>query len=97
MTSLASANAAVSGGGSLTLVGENFGAVDLTPTVSLTTADVCGCTAWTTTTIVRCAYGGSAVRTTTVTVSAVAGTLTGRFSFDGAMRRATLRRVAHAK
>ena len=98
---MASANAAVSGGSSLTQMGVNFGAVDPSPTASLTTADVCGTASWTTTTLVSLlcapqAYGGSAVATT-LTIGAVAGTLTGRFSFDGAMRRAALRRLALAK
>ncbi len=95
LTSLDSANAAMSGGGgSLTLMGVNFGAVDLTLSTSLTTADVCGCTSWIATTTLVCApqaYGGSAVRTAVI-VSAKTGTLTGQFSFDGAMR-CTNRRI----
>ena len=58
----------------------------MTPTASLAAADVCGSAAWTSATMVLCApaaYGGSAVRTA-VSVSAVVGTLTGQFSFDGA-------------
>ncbi len=93
VTRLASANAAQSGGGSLTIRGLNLGAVNPSPTVSLTAADVCGSSAWTSATTLACApeaYGGSLV-TTTLTVSAVAGTVTGRFSFDGAMRRAAPR------
>ena len=62
----------------------------MTPTASLAAADVCGSAAWTSATMVLCApaaYGGSAVRTA-VSVSAVVGTLTGQFSFDGAHRAA---------
>ena len=93
------ANAAPSGGGTVTIGGLSFGAVGATATASLTAADVCGSSAWTSATTVACApqaYGGSAV-VTTITISAVLGTLAGRFSFDGAMRRATLRRLARAK
>jgi hypothetical protein len=58
----------------------------VTPTSSLATADVCGSAAWTSVTTVLCApaaYRGSDVRTA-MSVSAVAGTLMGQFSFDGA-------------
>ena len=79
-------NAGVTAGGSVTISGLHFGGLVVTPTASLAAADVCGSAAWTSATMVLCApaaYGGSAVRTA-VSVSAVVGTLTGQFSFDGA-------------
>ena len=87
--STVSANAAPSGGGSVTISGLSLGVVGPTVTASLTAADVCGSSAWTSATTVAFgmqAYGGTAVRTA-VSVSGVAGTLTGQLSFDGAMRR----------
>ncbi len=90
MSGPAPANAAPSGGGTVTIGGLSFGAVGPTATASLTAADVCGSSAWTSATTVACAlqaYGGTAVRTA-VSVSGVAGTATGQLSFDGALRRA---------
>ena len=84
----APANAAPSGSGTVTISGLSFGVVDPTPTAALTAADACGSMAWTSATTVACAppaYGGTAVRTA-MSVSGVAGTLTGQLSFDGAMR-----------
>jgi hypothetical protein len=85
--STVSANAAPSGSGTVTVSGLSFGVVGRTATASLTVADVCGSSAWTSATTVACApqaYGGTAVRTT-VSVSAVAGTVRVHFSFDGAL------------
>jgi hypothetical protein len=85
----APANAAPSGGGTVTIGGLSFGAAGPTATASLTAADVCGSSAWTSATTVACAaqaYGGTAVRTA-VSVSGVTGTATGQLSFDGALRR----------
>ncbi len=87
--STAVANAAPSGGGTVTIGGLSFGLVGPTATASLSAADVCGSSAWTSATTVACtlqAYGGTAVRTA-VSVSGMAGTVTGQLSFDGAMRR----------
>ena len=77
-------NVGATGGGTITIGGLGFGGLVVTPSASLGVADMCGSTAWTSTTTVACgpaAYGGSAVRTA-VSVSAVAGTLMGLFSFD---------------
>ena len=77
-------NVGATGGATITIGGLGFGGLVVTPSASLGVADMCGSTAWTSTTTVACgpaAYVGSAVRTA-VSVSAVAGTLTGQFSFD---------------
>ena len=91
VSSDAPANAAPSGGGgTVTIGGLSFGAAGPTATASLTAADVCGSSAWTSATTVACApqaYGGTAVVRTALSVGAVAGTLTGQLSFDGSMRR----------
>ncbi len=87
--SATSANAALSGGGgTVTISGLSFGGAGPTATASLTASEACGSSAWTSATTVACApqaYGGSAAVRTAVSVSAVAGTLTGPFSFDGAL------------
>ena len=86
--STTSANGAPSGGGTVTISGLSFGAAGPTATASLTASEACGSSAWTSATTVACApqaYGGSAAVRTAVSVSAVAGTLTGQFSFDGAL------------
>jgi hypothetical protein len=96
--STATANAVSSGTGTFTISGLNFGASSPTATASLTTVDVCGSTAWTSATTVACApraYGGSRVRTT-VSVSALVGTLTGRFSFDNAVASDMRRNSPHS-
>ena len=70
----------------VTIGGLSFGTTGATETASLTASEGCGSTAWTSTTTVACgslAYGGFAVVRTAVSVSAVAGTVTGQFSFDG--------------
>ena len=62
-----------------------------TPTASLTASDACGSGAWTSATTVGCvaqAYDGTAVLRTLVSVSAVAGTVMGQFTFDGTSARA---------
>jgi hypothetical protein len=81
------ANALSSGSGTVTISGMSFGTSSPTATASLATAHACGSTAWTSATTVACApqaYSWTAVRTT-VSVSAMVGTLTGRFSFDNAV------------
>jgi len=78
-------NVGATGGGTITIGGLGFGGLVVTPSATLGVADMCGSTAWTSSTTVTCgpaAYGGSIVRTA-VSVSAVVGTLTGLFSFDG--------------
>ena len=78
-------NVGATGGGTITIGGLGFGGLVVTPSASLGVADMCGSTTWTSTTTVACGpavSGGSAVRTA-VSVSAVVGTLTGLFSFDG--------------
>ncbi len=78
-------NVGATGGGTITISGLGFGGLVVTPSASLAVADMCGSATWTSATTVACgpaAYGGSAVRTA-VSVSAVAGTLIGQFSFDG--------------
>jgi hypothetical protein len=90
---MAVANAAPSGGRTVTIGGLSFGLVGPTATASLSTADVCGSSAWTSATTVSCApqvYGGLATVRTAVSVSGVAGTLMGQFSFDGAPHYAVL-------
>jgi hypothetical protein len=94
-------NVGATGGGTITISGLGFGGLVVTPSASLGdalgVADMCGSATWTSATTVACgpaAYGGSAVRTA-VSVSAVVGTLTGLFSFDGsplAARRSPLAR-----
>ena len=77
-------NVGATGGGTITIGGLGFGGLVVTPSASLGVGDMCGSAAWTSATTVACgpaAYAGSAVRTA-VSVSEVAGTLTGLFSFD---------------
>ena len=79
------ANAAPSGGGTVTISGLSFGSSAFTLTASLGAEDACGSTAWTSATTAACApsvYSGSSVRVA-VSVNAVVGTLTAQFSFDG--------------
>ena len=92
-TSSTSANGAPSGGGAVTISGLSFGTAGPTATASLTTADACGSSAWTSATTVACApqaYGGSGEARAAVSVSGVVGTLTGQFSFDGALQSTAL-------
>ncbi len=96
--STAAANAVSSGRGTATISGLTFGTSSPTATASLATADMCGSTAWTSATTVACApqaYSGTAVRTT-VSVSALVGTLTGRFSFDVAVASHMRRNCPHS-
>ena len=99
--SASSANAVLSGGGgTVTISGLSFGAAGPTATASLTASEACGSSAWTSATTVACApqaYGGSAAVRTAVSVSAVAGTLTGQFSFDGALHCCPLQHWFGAK
>jgi hypothetical protein len=85
--STGAANAVPSGSGTVTISGLSFVTADPTATASLAAADVCCSSAWTSATSVACApqaYGGSTAVRTAVSVGAIAGTLTGQFSFDGA-------------
>ena len=85
-------NVGVTGSGIVTISGLGFGGLVVTPSASLAVAELCGSTAWTSTTTVACApqaYGSSTVRTA-MSVSAVVGTLTGQLSFDGALRSGPL-------
>ena len=84
--STASANVVPSGGGMVTIGGLSFGTVDQLVTASLVVSEACGSSSWTSVTTVACgslAYGGFMVVRTVVSVSAVANTVTGQFSFDG--------------
>jgi hypothetical protein len=84
--STVSANAAQSGGGTVTISGLSFGTDGRTPTATLDVSEPCGSTSWTSTTTVACtpqAYGGTAVLRIAISLSAVVGTVLGQFSFDG--------------
>ena len=86
VVSAASANAVPSGGSTVTIGGLSFGTDGRPPTASLTASDACGSSAWTSATTVVCApqaHVGTAWMQTAVSVSAVAGTVLGQFSFDG--------------
>ena len=88
VSTTSAANTALSGRDTVTIGGLSFGVVGPTATASLTAADVCGSSAWTSATTVACApqaYGGPAGVRTAVSVSGVAGTVTGQLSFDGAL------------
>jgi hypothetical protein len=85
-------NIGIPAGGSVTIQGLSFGGVTVTPTASLAAGEICSSTAWTSATTATCApaaYKGTIVRTA-VSVSALAGTVTGQFSFDGALHFAPL-------
>ena len=75
-------------GGSFTISGLDFGAFELTATVSLEyEADhTCSSASWTSSTVVACAVRGQGYRAglgTYITVATVAGTRSAAFSFDG--------------
>jgi hypothetical protein len=98
VVSTAAANAAPSGGGTVTISGLSFVTVDPTATASLTAADVCSSSAWTSATAVACApqaHGGTAERTA-VSVSAMVGSLTRQFSFDMAVASDMRRNSPHS-
>lgn len=88
-TSTSPYNIMLSGTGSLTLAGFNFGYEDATPTSSSGVGydrDSCMTTSWISTTNVLCAsssqgYGG-AKHSVTVTVAAVVGTRSHKFTYD---------------
>ena len=87
VSTTSAANTALSGRDTVTIGGLSFGVAGPTATASLSAADVCGSSAWTSATTVACApqaYGGTAGVRTAVSVSGVAGTATGQLSFDGA-------------
>ena len=70
----------------VTIGGLSFNTAGASATASLTMAQECGSSSWTSATTVACApqaYSGTAMVRTAVSVSAVAGTLLGQFSFDG--------------
>ncbi len=90
VASATTANAAPTAGGTVTISGLSFGAAGASVTASLTAADTCGSSAWTSATAVVCAPqagGGTGGVRTAVSVGGVAGTLTAQFSFDGACVR----------
>jgi hypothetical protein len=76
-------NAPTSGGGSMTLVGANFGTVSLTPSMSIGTS-ACQTAMWTTSTSLQCLMtsGGGMQHSLTLTVGGRLSTLVGAFSFD---------------
>jgi hypothetical protein len=80
-------NMALSGAGIITIGGLNFAdSANFTPTSSIRMAGACSSTAWTSLTAVSCtsrAYEGVSL-CLGVTLSALAGTRSARFSFDGA-------------
>ena len=70
----------------MSIGGLNFASMDPTPSASLEVSVECSSASWTSATAVACApqaYGGSAVRSAVVSVSAVVGTVAGQLSFDG--------------
>ena len=86
VTACARINTAVTSVGTLTISGLNFGGTSYTSTISITAADACTSTAWTTSTLVACAMPGRAQSTVvqmSVIVSGLVGTSMRQFSFDG--------------
>jgi hypothetical protein len=85
VTACARINTAVTSVGTLTISGLNFGGTSYTSTISITAADACASTAWTTSTLVACAMPGRAQSTVqlSVIVSGLVGTSMRQFSFDG--------------
>ena len=86
VVSTTSANSVPSAGGMVTISGLSFNTAGASATASLTMAQECGSSSWTSATTVTCApqaYSGTAMVRTAVSVSAVGGTLSGQFSFDG--------------
>ena len=79
------ANALPTGGGTVTISGLNFAAIDPTGTASLELSVQCSSASWTSATLVTCdaASIGGGRSGTTVTVAAVVGSLIGQFSYDG--------------
>jgi hypothetical protein len=80
-------NIALSEGGIITIGGLSFAdSANFTPTSSIWMSGACGSTAWTSLSAVSCtsrAYKGDSLYLG-VTLSAMAGTRSARFSFDGA-------------
>ena len=86
VTSISPANAAQTGGVSVSITGLNFASMDQTASASLELSAECSSTSWTSATAVGCSpasYRGG-TRRTAVTVGNQVGTLTGQFSFDSA-------------
>jgi hypothetical protein len=80
------ANLGLTASGIVTLSGLSFGGTNFTSTAALTISDACSSTAWTSSTTLACrgqAYTAGSSLCTTVTISGIAGTWSGRFSFDG--------------
>jgi hypothetical protein len=78
-------NKASSAIGTVTISGLNFGTADPSAIASLTGANSCSSSSWTSATTVACApfeYDGG-VAVTVVSVSVLVGTVTGQLSFDG--------------
>ena len=94
VTSISPANAAQTGGVSVTINGLDFAASDPTPSASLEQSVACSSTTWTSATAVACSpasYGGG-TRRIAVTLSGVVGTHAGQFSYDGTGACAAVRR-----
>ena len=85
VTAFSLINTAVTSVGTLTISGLNFGGTSYTATISITAADACTSTAWTSSTLVACATSGRAQPTVqaSVSVSGLVGTSISQFSFDG--------------
>jgi hypothetical protein len=85
VTAFSLINTAVTSVGTLTISGLNFGGTSYTSTISITAADACTSTAWTSSTLVACATSGRAQSTVqaSVSVSGLVGTSINQFSFDG--------------
>ncbi len=94
VTSISPANAAQTGGASVTTNGQNFAVIDPTPSASLEVSVECSSASWTSATAVACSaasYGGG-TRRTAVTVSSRVATHAGQLSFDGTRACAAERR-----
>ena len=85
VSSLDNSNLAKSAGSTVTICGLGFGSSNVSPTASLTIADNCFSTAWTSVTTVMCAprcYSVGAQRTSVI-ARGVPSTWTTPFTFDG--------------
>jgi hypothetical protein len=88
------ANAAQTGGVSVTISGLDFASMDQTASASLELSVECSSTSWTSATGVACSpasYRGGTKRTA-VTVAGLVGTHAGQFSYDGTGACAAVRR-----
>ncbi len=94
LTRVSPANAAETGGASVTISGLNFASNDPSPSASLELSVQCSSTSWTSATTLACAaasYNGG-TRRTALTVADLVGTRTGQFSYDGTGACAAVRR-----